>query len=348
MPTLARLLTFAAILWTSSSSAIEINALKEGVWAALQPADNRLNDCNSLIVAADDYVIVVDAQENHGDAEAIIDFVQDEIGKPVRYLINTHWHGDHTQSNTLYVEAYGEELIILGHETQAIDIPERAAMAHAERVAQLTEQLPAARAQLETGIKLDGSHFSTEELEAQTARVERAEAWLEDNADVKFTGPTMTVREPYSVKAGAASFTIFPRRGHSRGDLLIHFPQMQILAAGDLVDVMPYSGHGYPLEWLSALRFIETLEFSIIVPGHGAALYDRAVIANLISYFTSLTSQVAELSAAGKDLDAIREAIDLSGSRKLLAGEDAAAARFFDRVQDEAIAQAYAEVTGVD
>jgi hypothetical protein len=63
---------------------------------------------------------------------------------------------------------------------------------------------------------------------------------------------------------------------------------------------------------------------------------------------TSLTSQVAELAAEGKDCEAIRESIDLSGSRKLLAGEDAAAARFFDRVQDEAIAQAYAEVAGGD
>jgi glyoxylase-like metal-dependent hydrolase (beta-lactamase superfamily II) len=316
------------------------------VWAALQPEDNRFNDCNSLIVAADNYVIVVDAQESASDVAQIIDFVQDEIGKPVRYLVNTHWHGDHTQGNTLYKDVYGEGLVIIGHETQAIDVPERAATSHAERVAAYRDQLPAARAQLETGVKLDGSRFTDEELAAQTVRVERAEAWLAANENVVFTGPTLTIDDALNIDAGSASFTVFPQRGHTRGDLLVYFPRIQVLAAGDLVDVMPYSGHGYPLEWLAALELIDALDFSIIVPGHGAALYDRKLIANLIAYFDSLTSQVAALAADGKDLESVRDAIDLSASRKLLAGDDEAAARFFDRVQHEAIERAYLEVTG--
>lgn len=346
MLVLARLTVLAALFACTSVAAIEIGELRSGVWAALQPQDNRFNDCNSLIVAADDYVIVVDAQESASDVAQIIDFVQDEIGKPVRYLVNTHWHGDHTQGNTLYKEVYGDGLVIIGHETQAVDIPERAAISHAERVATLQDQLPAARAQLETGVKLDGSRFADEELAAQTVRVERAEAWLAANEDVVFTGPTLTVSDALNVDAGSASFTVLPQRGHTRGDLLVYFPRLQVLAAGDLIDVMPYSGHGYPLEWLAALEIIDALDFSTIVPGHGAALYDRVLITNLTSYFDSLTSQVALLAANGNDLESIRDAIDLSTSRKLLAGDDEAAARFFDRVQDEAIERAYAEVTG--
>jgi glyoxylase-like metal-dependent hydrolase (beta-lactamase superfamily II) len=346
MLVLARLTVLAALFACTSVAAIEIGELRSGVWAALQPQDNRFNDCNSLIVAADDYVIVVDAQESASDVAQIIDFVQDEIGKPVRYLVNTHWHGDHTQGNTLYKEVYGDGLVIIGHETHAVDIPERAAISHAERVATLQDQLPAARAQLETGVKLDGSRFADEELAAQTVRVERAEAWLAANEDVVFTGPTLTVSDALNVDAGSASFTVLPQRGHTRGDLLVYFPRLQVLAAGDLIDVMPYSGHGYPLEWLAALELIDALDFSTIVPGHGAALYDRVLITNLTSYFDSLTSQVALLAANGNDLESIRDAIDLGTSRKLLAGDDEAAARFFDRVQDEAIERAYAEVTG--
>ncbi|MEQ9561601.1 MAG: MBL fold metallo-hydrolase [Woeseiaceae bacterium] len=345
MLVLVRLTILAALLACTSVAAIEIGELRSGVWAALQPEDNRFNDCNSLIVAADDYVIVVDAQESASDVTQIIDFVQEEIGKPVRYLVNTHWHGDHTQGNTRYKEVYGDALVIVGHETQAIDIPERAATSHAERVAAYRDQLPAARAQLETGVKLDGSRFTDEELAAQTVRVERAEAWLAANEDVVFTGPTLPISDTLKIEAGSASFSVFPQRGHTRGDLLVYFPQLEVLAAGDLVDVMPYSGHGYPLEWLAALEFIETLDAGIIVPGHGATLRDRQLIANLISYFDSLTRQVAALAADGKDLESVRDAIDLSTSRQLLAGDDEAAARFFDRVQDEAIERAYLEVT---
>ncbi len=341
-----RLLPWPTLLLSAIAGGIEISELQGGVWAALQPADNRFNDCNSLIVEAQDYLIVIDAQESRADVQTIIDFSKNTIRKPVRYLINTHWHGDHTQGNTLYRHAFGEELTILGHETQGVDIPERAASAHAERVAALQQQLPAAREQLVTGIKLDGSRFSDQELVAQTARVDRAQAWLDANLDATFVGPTMTISTVYSVDAGDAMFTVYPQRGHTRGDLVVHFPRLRILAAGDLVDVMPYSGHGYPREWLAALQFIDTLDFSIIVPGHGPALNDRALIVKLNAYFESLTRQVSTLAAEGMDLEEIRESIDLAASRELLAGSDVVAANFFDNVQAEAIERAYAELEG--
>ncbi|MCI0518602.1 MAG: MBL fold metallo-hydrolase [Woeseiaceae bacterium] len=341
-----RSLLLPIALFSTVAGAIEITELQSGAWAALQPANNRFNDCNSLIVEAQDYLIVVDAQEGRADVEAIIEFTRNTVRKPVRYLINTHWHGDHTLGNTLYREAFGEELRILGHATQAIDIPERAATAHTERVAELQQQLPAAREQLVTGIKRDGSRFSDQELAAQTARVGRAQAWLDANRDASFTGPSVTIDSAFTVDAGVATFTVHPQRGHTRGDLVIHFPRLQILAAGDLVDVMPYSGHGYPGEWLDALRFIDELDFSVIVPGHGPALHDRMLIARLSDYFESLTGQVSALAGKGMDLEEIRESVDLAASRESLAGSDTAAAEFFDAVQDEAIERAYAEVAG--
>jgi glyoxylase-like metal-dependent hydrolase (beta-lactamase superfamily II) len=140
-----RLLPVPALLLSAIAGAVEISEVQSGVWAALQPADNRFNDCNSLIVEAQDYVIVVDAQESRAEVQAIIDFAKNTVGNPVRYLINTHWHGDHTQGNALYLETFGERLTIFGHVTQAEVIPERAATSHAERVAELRQQLPAAR-----------------------------------------------------------------------------------------------------------------------------------------------------------------------------------------------------------
>ena len=116
------------------SQAINIEEVAPGVWAALQPDERKFNDCNSLIVAANKFVIVIDAQESADDVQQIIHFAETQIGKPVRYLINTHWHSDHTQGNTLYRRRYGEELIIIGHSTQAEDIPNRAAVYVGDRV----------------------------------------------------------------------------------------------------------------------------------------------------------------------------------------------------------------------
>jgi glyoxylase-like metal-dependent hydrolase (beta-lactamase superfamily II) len=133
----------AALCAPAAAHAIEIRTLQPGAWAALQPAGRHFDDCNSVIVAGDEYVVVVDAQESVDDVRAIIAFVDEEIGKPVRFLVNTHWHGDHTRGNTLYREAYGDELVIIGHATHPEDILQRAAPALRERVDQLSSPRPA-------------------------------------------------------------------------------------------------------------------------------------------------------------------------------------------------------------
>ena len=82
--------TIVLVLAASLCQAVNIEMISPGVWTALQPDSRKFNDCNSLIVATDDLVIIVDAQENQDDVQQIIQFADTQIGKPVRYLINTH------------------------------------------------------------------------------------------------------------------------------------------------------------------------------------------------------------------------------------------------------------------
>jgi glyoxylase-like metal-dependent hydrolase (beta-lactamase superfamily II) len=326
--------------------AIEIRALQPGAWAALQPPERRFEDCNSLIVAGDDHVVVVDAQESADDVRRIIAFVEDEIRKPVRFLVNTHWHGDHTRGNTIYRETYGDDLVIVGHATHPEDIARRAEPALRERVEALAAQLPAAREQLRTRIKRDGSTMTDAELAAQTARVEEAERWVAAQSGARFTPPSLTVNDVYAHEAGAASFTLHPLRGHTRGDIVVHFPGLGLVATGDLVDVVPYVGHGYPREWLSALAAIARLEARRYVPGHGGVLEDAGLADGVAEYLRSLTSQVDALARGGATLEQVSGKVDLSASRARLAGDDERARAFFDEVQGEAIERAYAEAKG--
>lgn len=328
----------------SNAAAISIEQIRPNAWAATQPKERVFNDCNSLIVEADDFLIVVDAQESRADVQQIIEFANDDIGKPVRYLINSHWHSDHTQGNTAYREAFGDELVIIGHSTHKEDIFGRAAKDLADRVARTKEALPGAREQLVTGIKLDGSTFTDDELIAQTARVERAESWVLANEDVVFTGPSKSIDKAFTLEAGLASFSIHPMRGHTRGDLVVNFGRLGVAATGDLVDAMPYSGHGFPGEWINALQDIRLLGATTYLPGHGSLLNDDLLLKKLLTYFDSLTSQVAALHAQGKSPDEIKETVDLSSSRDMLAGDDEAAGRFFDQVQEEAIERAILEL----
>ena len=78
--------------------------------------------------------------------------------------------------------------------------------------------------------------------------------------------------------------------------------------------------------------------------GHGATQTNDGLIDKLLIYFDSLTSQVRLLPAEGNTADQIKADIDLFHSRLLLASDDDVAARFFDRVQDEAIDLAIKEL----
>jgi glyoxylase-like metal-dependent hydrolase (beta-lactamase superfamily II) len=184
------------------------------------------------------------------------------------------------------------------------------------------------------------------ELAAQTARVEEAERWVAAHTGARLTPPSVTVSDVYTHEAGAASFTLYPLRGHTRGDIVVHFPKLGLVATGDLVDVVPYVGHGYPREWLAALAAIDRLEARRWVPGHGGVLEDRRLAEEVAAYLRSLTSQVDALARAGATPEEVSGKVDLSAGRARLAGDDERAQAFFNGVLAEAVERAYAEAKG--
>jgi glyoxylase-like metal-dependent hydrolase (beta-lactamase superfamily II) len=72
----------------------------------LQLFAGRFNDSNSSIIVLDDSVVVVDTQTTLTATRAILDQIRKITDKPVRWVINTHWQGDHVQGNQVYREAF--------------------------------------------------------------------------------------------------------------------------------------------------------------------------------------------------------------------------------------------------
>jgi cyclase len=60
---------------------------------------------NSVVVSADEGVILIDAMADRNDAEALRNFIAKDLGKPVRYLISTHYFGDHTAGLKTFPDA---------------------------------------------------------------------------------------------------------------------------------------------------------------------------------------------------------------------------------------------------
>src|SRR5579884_3381343 len=67
---------------------------------------------NNVVIVNDDDVLVVDTGTTPAAARAFVADIKMLTGKPIRYVVNTHWHFDHTDGNSIF----GPEVQIIAHD----------------------------------------------------------------------------------------------------------------------------------------------------------------------------------------------------------------------------------------
>jgi cyclase len=81
----------------------KMKKLVEGVYAYLQPF--VYYSSNAGLIVGNKYAVVVDTLTNKYMIESFIARIKEFTDKPVRFVINTHPHGDHTYTNHFFTEA---------------------------------------------------------------------------------------------------------------------------------------------------------------------------------------------------------------------------------------------------
>ena len=95
---------FLCATWApgASTNLFRIEKTAVGVYAALA-RQQALTNCNAAIFVNSQDVLVVDAHSKPSAAAALIAQIRKEVTtKPVRYLVNSHFHWDHTQGDAAY------------------------------------------------------------------------------------------------------------------------------------------------------------------------------------------------------------------------------------------------------
>jgi glyoxylase-like metal-dependent hydrolase (beta-lactamase superfamily II) len=82
-----------------------------GVYAAIDGPDHKAGS-NAGFVIGDDGVLVVDSYFNIDAAKALVGEIRELTPKPIRYVVNTHYHVDHTGGNQALRDAGA---IIIAH-----------------------------------------------------------------------------------------------------------------------------------------------------------------------------------------------------------------------------------------
>jgi cyclase len=285
--------------------AFTFHPVREGIFLAVGTGNLGVGS-NAAVVVNEHDVLVVDSHVSPAAAGALQRELKRVTSKPVRYVVNTHFHYDHVHGN----QAYGPGVEIIGHEftremIQAGRSKDNVAFAGSVRFAeaQATALARAADTAADPRLRAD--------LRRQSA------VWRRQNeavAAVMPTAPSLTFSHRMTLVRGGREIEIlFLGRGHTGGDVVVYLPKERVLATGDLlVQQAPFLGDGYLREWAATLGAIRELEVEVFLPGHGGAFSDRAAIDHLQAYLLDFQAQTEASFRAGATAEEAAARLDLT------------------------------------
>lgn len=296
----------------------------DGVYAFIAPETNgAIVNGNSTLIVGDSVAMVVDAGHFPALTRRMIDDIRKLTTRPVRFLVNTHWHPDHWVGNAEFSSSF-PNLTILSTEYTRRQI-EQQGPAFLKSYRDSSGLVEPYNALLRSGKWLDGSPLSADESRLIIGTIAAAVAAVPGWRTARVQLPTLTF-ELGTVRVqlgGREVCVIFAGRGNTAGDAIVHVPGAGVVITGDLVVApTPYAYGSFIGEWVSTLEKLRGLGASVLVPGHGPIQRNADYLDLLADLLASVRTQVAEAVRRGLTLDETRKAVNLDRFESRFAGDN--------------------------
>ena len=108
-----------------AAQSFDIVKVTDTVYAAI-PRPGVPVGSNGAFLINDDDVLVVDTHYRPSYARELMGEIKKLTPKDVHYVVNTHWHNDHTQGNQAYINAWPRGVEFLAHQNAREDIVAKA------------------------------------------------------------------------------------------------------------------------------------------------------------------------------------------------------------------------------
>lgn len=336
---------FLLLATKQCSASVRLKPIAPGVYVVLQPFADRFNDSNSTVVVMDDAVLVVDTQSTLTEARAEVKAIKHLTNKPVRWVINTHWHNDHIQGNQVYRDAF-PGVQFLAQVSTWKDMALRATSELRDQVESLPGQLKQYRQLLSDSARPGGTPLDENRKSVVEMRIRTFSKQLPDLRHTHIVLPDITFHTSMSFFSSGREIRLTHYLGHTEGDVVVFLPDDKILITGDLLDDMPYTGDGSPKGLVETLHRLDALNFVFVIPGHGGVEKGHDHLRLIASLFESIISQVQEDVANGLSLSETTNAVNVKDFRERVTGGEEHATRAFNAFVPVAIERAYVEAKG--
>jgi len=275
----------------------DIKPVADGVYAAIAKPAYKVN-CNAAIILFDDAVLVVDTHSKPSAARALIEQIKKLTDKPVRYVVNTHFHWDHYQGNQAYPSSWPAGVEIISSEATRANIEQRGIPRVKHEIVTMPREIENLKSDLDKASDLG-------QKEQLRANLLQAEAYLAELKSVHVTLPSVTFDHSLILHRPSKTVEIlWLGNAHTNGDVFVYLPREKVLVTGDaLHGWTPYMGDSYPFDWIQTLDAAEKLDFDQVIGGHGDVMRGKERFELWKHYFRDLMDEAAEAYARGASLE---------------------------------------------
>ena len=243
----------------------QVTLVVPGVWFREGDLEN-LGHSNNTIIEMKDYLIVVDANFPSG-ARLAMETAKRISTKPVKYVFDTHHHGDHAYGNPVWTKAGATTLAYAG----------------------VTEEMK----------RYEPARWQ----ETAKSRPDVAELGLSAPEPPMQTFD----KSPFVLKDGSREVRFYYFGwAHTRGDGFVYLPKERVLCTGDAVVNGPYNytADANVANWPRVVRSAQRLGALHVLPGHGPA-GGPELLEGQAKFMTELYKAVESAIKAGKTLETV-------------------------------------------
>jgi cyclase len=250
----------------------QVQKIKEGIYVYVGKNFNS----NAGIVLTQEGVVLIDSGHNPTDSRAILEAVKKLTPLPIRFLIDTEPHPDHTTGHFVF----SPPAVVIGHEgaTESMKGRERETPDRIQKLASASPEMRAA---------LDG---------------------------YRFVPPHVEYRQKATLNVGERTFELIYLKGvHSEADTAVWLPKERVLfsASGIVVNQVNILRPFVTIpDILAAAKMMKGLNPEHVIPGHGTPGTVK-IFEDTEQYYALLLDRVGKMVKAGKSLDDIKKELKM-------------------------------------
>lgn len=268
---------------------------------------------NVAFLVAGGGVLVVDSGANPADGRTIVEKIKSVTDRPIRYVVLTHSHGDHTFG----LQSFPPGTTIIAQQ----NLPKNM-QRDDDEIKEALKKLPASITALKEKIGRLGKRHKAVKIKEEES-LKKLEAQYAFYRELQLVRPQITLdRGKMTISLGGETAEIIsPGPAHISDNLIINFPGQKVVHMGDMLF---YRHHPYidwqagsdTANWIAALKEVQTWPWEKIIPGHGPVAGKEA-LDEQIHYLTDLRTAVAEAIKKGLTLEQMKKSITMPAWKDL-------------------------------